>query len=109
MAYHSPCNNEITVYFPSGWNGRLFWQLDGILTPDCSVAWEFEVSDGMESYFESGNDGFPDAYFARVAIVADNLIYPTASCDVTVTATVTYKGEEIGVVSAVVHLIEDEE
>lgn len=109
MAYHSPCSNEITVYFPSGWNGRLFWQLNGILTPGCSVDWEFEVSDGMEGYFTSSSDGFPDAYFARIAIVDDNLIYPTTACDVTVTATVTCGDEEIGTFTAVVHLIKDSE
>lgn len=109
MAYHDPCSSEATAYFPSGWDGRLFWQIDGILTPDCTVAWSFEVSDGMESYFYHGENGFPDAYFAWLGRDGGDLVYPTASCNVTVTATVTCNGEEIGVFTAVAELLLDEE
>lgn len=109
MAYHATCNSEITAYFPSGWDGRLFWQIDGILTPDCAVSWSFVVSDGMESYFNHSDYGLPDAYFAWLSLDGGDLVYPAASCDVTVTVTVTCNGEEIGVFTAVAHLLMDEE
>lgn len=109
MAYHSTCNSDITINFPSDWDGRLFFQIDGILTPDCSVSWEWDVSNGMSSFFRAGNCGFADAFLAWILFDESGLIYPTASCDVTVTATVTCEGEEIGAFNAVAHLLMDEE
>lgn len=109
MAYHATCHSEITIAFPSDWDGRLFFQIDGILTPDCYVSWSWTVSDGMDSFFRADPCGFADAFLMWILFNESGPLYPISACNVTVTATVTCNGEEIGVFTAVAILLEDEE